>query len=337
MSFDVALIIDSIPEILTGIGLTFQLLFLSLALGTALAIVLLLLRISGRWYLAAPTMVYIYIFRGTPILVQIFIIYYGLPQLEFVRDSIFWPIFARAFRLCNRRLDAEYRRLRVGNFSRRRSRRGPGPERSGRGIGLGDRPRVMWRRLGLLEGATRISQRPQWSTSTSFAAPPYWCRYSSSTTACPNWSSSATVYSGLFLREPFGCAIVALTLNTGAYVSEIFRGGVLGVDRGLKEAGAALGLSVTHRFVYITTPIAIRLCLPAYSNDVISLMKSTALASTITLLDMMGIARTIVAETYAPYEIFLSVMVIYLIITWMIQRSFGWIEKRMSRHVRSEA
>jgi len=231
MSFDFALIVDSVPKMLMGIGLTFQLLFLSAVLGLALAIILLLMRISGRWYLSAPTMVYIYIFRGTPILVQIFIIYYGLPQLEFVRDSIFWPI----------------------------------------------------------------------------------------------------------LREPFGCAILALTLNTGAYVSEILRGGVLGVDRGLKEAGAALGLSVRHRFIYITSPIAIRLCLPAYSNDVISLMKSTALASTITLLDMTGIARTIVAETYAPYEIFISLMVIYLILTWMIQRSFGWTEKRMSRHVKSEA
>ena len=65
MIFDTALIIDSIPKMLVGIGLTFQLLFLSLALGTVLAIVLLLLRISGRWYLAAPTMIYIYIFRGT--------------------------------------------------------------------------------------------------------------------------------------------------------------------------------------------------------------------------------------------------------------------------------
>ncbi len=231
MSFDFALIIDSIPKMLMGIGLTFQLLFLSGLLGLALAITLLLMRISGRWYLVAPTMVYIYIFRGTPILVQIFIIYHGLPQLDFVRDSIFWPI----------------------------------------------------------------------------------------------------------LREPFGCATLALTLNTGAYVSEILRGGVLGVDRGLKEAGAALGLSPRHRFIYITAPIAIRLALPAYSNDVISLMKSTALVSTITLLDMMGIARTIVAETYAPYEIFISLMVIYLILTWMIQRSFGWTERRMSRHVRSEA
>ncbi len=231
MSFDFPLIVDSIPKMLVGIGLTLELLFLSGILGLALAIALLLMRISGRWYLAAPTMAYIYIFRGTPILVQIFIIYYGLPQLEFVRDSIFWPVF----------------------------------------------------------------------------------------------------------REPYGCAIIALTLNTGAYVSEILRGGVLGVDRGLKEAGAALGLSVRHRFIYITSPIAIRLCLPAYSNDVISLMKSTALASTITLLDMMGIARTIVAETYAPYEVFISLMFIYLILTWMIQRTFGWIEKRMSRHVRSEA
>ena len=232
MSFDFALIVDSIPKMLMGIGLTFQLLFLSLALGTALAIILLILRISGRWYFSWPTMVYIYIFRGTPILVQIFIIYYGFPQLDFIRNNdILWPI----------------------------------------------------------------------------------------------------------LREPFGCAIVALTLNTGAYLSEIFRGGVLGVDRGLKEAVAALGLSVTHRFIYITAPIAIRLSLPAYSNDVISLMKSTALASTITLLDMMGIARTIVAETYAPYEVFISLMFIYLILTWIIQRTFGWTEKRLSRHVRSEA
>jgi len=231
MIFDFALIADSIPKMLAGFWMTFELWFLSAVLGMALAIILLLMRISGRWYLFSPAMIYIYIFRGTPILVQIFIIYHGMPQLEFVRESMFWPI----------------------------------------------------------------------------------------------------------LREPFGCAILALTLNTGAYVSEILRGGVLGVDRGLKEAGAALGLSATHRFIYITTPIAIRLALPAYSNDIISLMKSTALASTITLLDMMGIARTIVAETYAPYEIFISLMIIYLIMTWITQRTFGWLEKRMSRHVRSEA
>jgi polar amino acid transport system permease protein len=227
MFFDVALVIDSIPKMLAGIGLTFQLLFLSGILGLLLAVILLLMRMSNRWYLVAPSMVYIYVFRGTPILVQIFIIYNGLPQFEFIRESILWPI----------------------------------------------------------------------------------------------------------LREPFGCAIVALSMNTGAYVSEILRGGVLGVDRGLSEAGAALGLSVRQRAIYIVAPIAIRLAIPAYSNDFISLMKSTALVSTITLLDMMGIAMTIYGETYAPYEVFISLAIIYMILTWIIQKAFGKFEKRMSRYL----
>jgi len=231
MSFDIALIIDSIPKMLAGIGLTFQLLFLSGILGLILAVILLLMRMSNKWYLVAPSMVHIYVFRGTPILVQIFIIYNGLPQFEFIRESILWPI----------------------------------------------------------------------------------------------------------LREPFGCAIIALTLNTGAYVSEILRGGVLGVDRGLSEAGAALGLSARQRAIYIVAPIAIRLAIPAYSNDCVSLMKSTALVSTITLADMMGIALNIYGETYAPYEIFISLAVIYIFITWFIQRGFGLFEKRMSRYLSREA
>lgn len=231
MSFDFSLITDSVPKMLMGIGMTLELLVLSAVLGTALAVLFLLMRISNRWYLAWPSIAYIYIFRGTPILVQIFIIYHGFPQFEFIRESIFWPI----------------------------------------------------------------------------------------------------------LREPYGCAVVALTLNNAAYVSEIFRGGVNGVDRGLLEAGAALGLSVRQRFTYITTPIAIRLSIPAYSNDVVSLMKATALASTITILDMMGIARNLVAETFAPYEIFMSLAVIYLVMTWFFQKGFGLFERRMSRHVRKEA
>ena len=214
-----------------GIGVTLKLLAVSAVLGLLLAILLLLMRISGKWYLDWPAQVYIYVFRGTPILVQIFIVYYGFPQFEFIRDSIFWPI----------------------------------------------------------------------------------------------------------LREPTGCAIAALSLNTGAYVSEILRGGVLAVGKGLLEAGSALGMSARHKFIYITTPIAVRIALPAYSNDVISLMKSTALASTITIADMTGIARTIVAETYAPYEIFISMAVIYMAFTWVLQKSFGRIEKRLGRYAKREA
>ena len=89
MSFDIFLIMDSIPKMLAGIGLTFKLLVLSGFLGLLLAFILLLMRLTEKWYLSAPAQVYIYIFRGTPILVQIFIIYYGLPQFEAIRGSIF--------------------------------------------------------------------------------------------------------------------------------------------------------------------------------------------------------------------------------------------------------
>jgi|TARA_Y100000294_G_C8482778_1_gene307477 polar amino acid transport system permease protein len=231
MNINFSLIIESLPEMLMGFGITLKLLFVSGFLGLILAITLLLMRLSGKFYLDWPAQVYIYVFRGTPILVQIFIIYYGLPQFDTIRESIFWPI----------------------------------------------------------------------------------------------------------LREPTGCAILALTLNTGAYVSEILRGGVLAVDRGLLEAASALGMSARHKFIYITTPIATRIALPAYSNDVVSLLKSTALASTITITDMTGIARTIVSETYAPYEIFISLAIVYMICTFGIQKLFGFFEKILSRYTIREA
>jgi len=79
--------------------------------------------------------------------------------------------------------------------------------------------------------------------------------------------------------------------------------------------------------------IATRLAIPAYSNDFISLMKATSLASTITLMDMTGIARTIVAKTFAPYEIFISLAIIYMIFTFIIQKAFGRFERYMSKYV----
>lgn len=98
------------------------------------------------------------------------------------------------------------------------------------------------------------------------------------------------------------------------------------------EAGEALGLSKSQRFLYLTTPIASRLALPAYGNDIINLLKSTALASTITLADMTGIARTLVAQTYAPYEIFISLAIVYMILTFFIQKLLGRIERYLGRY-----
>ena len=137
MNFDFELIFASLPKIASGVGLTLQLLALSLLLGTILAVITVLMRMSNSRFLTWPAFAYIYIFRGTPMLVQLFVIYYGVAQFEWIQKSVFWPI----------------------------------------------------------------------------------------------------------LREPYWCAILAFTLNMGAYTSEIFRGGIQAVDKGLLEAASALGIS----------------------------------------------------------------------------------------------
>lgn len=228
MSFDLSLIADNVPKIALGAGLTLQLLFLSLLIGSLLGVGAVLMRISGSPVLAWPSFAYSYVFRGTPMLVQIFLIYYGLSQFEAVRNSMLWPI----------------------------------------------------------------------------------------------------------LREPYWCAVIALSLNCGAYTAEILRGGIQGVDHGLHEAGRALGLTPRQRFVHVTAPIAVRLALPAYGNEMISLLKGTALVSMITMNDITGVARNVVSKTFAPYEIFISAAIVYLIITWAIQRGVRLAERHFSRYIR---
>jgi len=229
MSFDIDLILDSVPKLLAGIGLTLQLLLISAAAGTLLGVLTCAARLSRNPLFRWPAWVYVTLFRGTPLLVQIFIIYYGLAQFEWIRQSFLWT----------------------------------------------------------------------------------------------------------FLREPYWCAILAFSVNTGAYTGEIFRGGVQGVDRGLHEAAWALGLNRWRRLRHVVAPIALRLSLPAYGNDLISLLKGTALASTITLLDVTGVARNIVAKTFAPYEIFISAAIVYLAMTWIIQRGLARLEWRLNRPLRA--
>lgn len=226
MSFDLQLMIESFPRLLTGLGTTLSLLGVSLVCGLVIAVLTAWAR-NARW-LRWPAEAYVYFFRGTPLLVQLFVIYFGLPQADFVRGSPLWPI----------------------------------------------------------------------------------------------------------LREPFWCMCLALSLNNGAYVAEIIRGGMLGVGKGLKEASWALGLSRFQNLRLVTVPIVTRLCLPTYGNEVVSLMKSTALASTVTLLDITGVARSIVADTFAPYEIFISAALIYLAMTFLVQILVSRLEMRLGRYAR---
>jgi polar amino acid transport system permease protein len=209
-----------------GLGLTLQLLLLSAAIACLLAVPLALMRVSRHGGPHGFAYAYIYLFRGTPVLTQLFLIYYGLSQFDAVRHSALWPI----------------------------------------------------------------------------------------------------------LRDPWPCALIALSLNMAAYVAEVLRGGIEGVPAGEKEAGLAAGLSPFQLYRLIVLPRAFRIALPALSNEMIVQMKSTALVSTITLLDLTGVARRIEARTYTTDALFVA-GVAYVILTWAIGRGFRLAELRLNRHI----
>ena len=225
---DFELMLDSIPKIFGGARLTVLLVTLSLSMGFVLAIIAALLRRSKIPALVIPIKAYVFVMRGTPLLVQIFLIYYGVGQFEIIRQSVFWVV----------------------------------------------------------------------------------------------------------LKSPFWCAIIALTLNTTAYGSEIIRGGLESVQFGEVEAARSFGMSGFLLFRRIIFPIAIRQALPAYGNEVILMVKATSLASTITIMEMTGIANTIMAENYRPMEAFIVAGSFYLILNFIMTRLVQLIEWRLSGHLR---
>jgi octopine/nopaline transport system permease protein len=222
---------DSLPRMLGGLSLTLQLILASLALGAAVAFVVALLRLSGNRLVERLAAAYVFVFRGTPLLVQIFLIYYGLGQFDLIRESFLWP----------------------------------------------------------------------------------------------------------FLREPMWCAILALTLNTGAYTSEVLRGAILSVPQGQLEAARACGMSRVLAFRRITLPVAIRQMLPAYGNEVILMVKASSLASTITLMEITGIARRMIAQTFAVFELFIVAGAIYLLLNFIASRLIKFAEWRLTPHLRARA
>ncbi|MBK8906563.1 MAG: ABC transporter permease [Rhodospirillales bacterium] len=224
---NVEVIVDNLPKLLEGLGLTVELVALSVLAGFMLAVPTALARVSPNWALRGPAYAYIFFFRGTPLLVQIFLVYYGLSQFETVRDSALWPI----------------------------------------------------------------------------------------------------------LREPYWCALIAFSLNTGAYTAEIFRGAIEAVPAGQVEAARVIGMGRALAYRRIILPQAFRIALPAYGNEIILMIKGSALASTITLLDLTGMARTIIARTYMPVEIFLAAGVLYLLLTFAFTQAYRLLEHRLTRHM----
>ena len=219
---DLDFAIEHLPRLLKAAKLTIELTLLSLFFGIFVGVFFAILRTSNSKVLYYISYYYSYILRGTPLLVQIFIIYFGLAQLEWIRESFLW----------------------------------------------------------------------------------------------------------VFLKEPYTCAILAFTLNTGAYSSEIFRSAFETINKGIVEAAEGLGLNKINTFFKIKLPIAIRQSLPAYGNEMILMLKGTSLASTVTLLDLTGVAKHIISTTFRPVEVFIVAGSIYLLMTFIIHNFIKFLEKK---------
>ncbi|MCK4206079.1 ABC transporter permease [Brucella pituitosa] len=219
---------EAFMQMLSGVPLTLQLAASSIVFGAILALLFAMMRLSGVAVLDWIARLYVFVFRGTPLLVQIFIIYYGLSQFPAIRYSFLWPI----------------------------------------------------------------------------------------------------------LREPYWCAIIALTLNNAAYASEIIRGGLLSVPSGQIEAAKACGMSRFTCFRRIVMPLAIRQALPGYGNEMISMVKATSLASIITLMEVTGIAAKLIAETYRAIEVFVIAGAIYLAINFVLTRALMFAEYKLTPYLR---
>ncbi len=139
------------------------------------------------------------------------------------------------------------------------------------------------------------------------------------------------------LREPYWCAVIALTLNTAAYGSEIFRGALQTVPAGPIEAGRACGMTGLLLFRRIVFPIALRQALPAYGNEMILMVKATALASTITLMEVTGLAGKLIAETFRTLEVFVVAGAIYLALNFLLTRAIMAAEHYLNPHLRPRA
>ncbi|MDB4140541.1 ABC transporter permease [Candidatus Pelagibacter sp.] len=222
MDFD--LMITSLPKLLSAAVITLKLLSASLIIGLCIGFLFAVLRLNKNPFINKFAYGYSYLFRGTPLLVQIFIIYYGLGQIEWLRTTFLWVI----------------------------------------------------------------------------------------------------------LKEPYWCAIIAFALNTGAYTSEILRSAFQTIKPGIIEAGKSLGISNKIILYKIQIPVAIRQSLPAYGNEIILMMKGTSLASTVTLMDITGVAKHIVSTTYKPLEVFLLAGGIYLFMTFIIHNLIKYLEKKYS-------
>ena len=227
-SFQESLIFVNFFKVLNGLDDTLLLLLVSLPIGFILSLIFALGRLSKNYILSKTIEYYIFVIRGTPLLVQIYLIYFGLGSVKAIRESFLW----------------------------------------------------------------------------------------------------------IALKEPFWCGVIALTINTVAYGSEIFRGGIQAVSKGQVESGKSLGFSRIGLLRKIIFPIALRQVLPTYGNELILMVKATSLVSLTTYMEMTGIARRIMAVTWAPVEAFVAAGILYLFLNFLVVQFIKYLEWKYNPHLR---
>jgi arginine/ornithine transport system permease protein len=221
------IVIDMLPAFWNGLLMTLFLLVTAAISGLVLSVPLAVARTAQSRWASWPVFGFTYVIRGTPLLVQLFIIYYGLPQFGLIRDSAIWPI----------------------------------------------------------------------------------------------------------LRDPWFCAWLAFTLNTTAYTTEIFAGAIRTTPSGEIEAARAMGLTRTQVFRDVFWPGAWRRALPQYGNEIVQLMHATALASTITIVEILRVGRDVYTNYLVIPESFGMAAVFYLGLTLVLTTLFRALECHFLRHL----
>ncbi len=225
---DFAFLSSTMVTLIRAVPTTLVLFSLSILCGGILALGITALRVSGNPVLSGFAKAYIFVFRGSPLLIQMFLVFYGLGQFGVIRYSFLWP----------------------------------------------------------------------------------------------------------FLREPIVCAVLSLALCTAGYTAEIFRGGIRAVPAKEIEAARSVGMSGFLLVRRIIAPIAFRHALPAYSTEIVLMMKSTALASLVTVWEVTGVAQRLISQTYRTMEVFLCAALIYLVLNFIILQAMNLLEYSLSRHRR---
>ncbi|WP_430439289.1 ABC transporter permease [Shinella sp.] len=216
------------PSYLSGLGVTLLLVILSVVLGGLMSLPLAFARMSKNPVLSWIAYGYVYFFRGTPLLTQLFLVYYGL-----------------------------------GSFS---------------------------------------AELKAWGL--------WW-----------------------FFRDAWNCALLTFTLNTAAYQAEILRGAIESVPRGQHEGAAALGLPKQVAFFKVILPQALIVALRPYGNEIILMIKGSAIVAIVTVFDLMGETRRTFSRTF-DYQAYLWAALLYLLMVELLRNLWAWLETRLTRHLK---